>query len=80
MQDAYFAPGKFSDMTPEEFQSTMLMPKAVFAQRVQPELAPSAHASPVSLPSKYDWRDHGAVTPVRDQGQCGSCWAFSVYL
>lgn len=67
------AVNQFADWTWEEFQKHRLGA----AQNCSATIKGNHQLTDVVLPESKDWREVGIVSPVKNQGSCGSCWTFS---
>ncbi|KAL6072965.1 Cathepsin L [Balamuthia mandrillaris] len=68
-----------TDRTAEEQRALLGYDKSV-GHTLRQSRRPPVWSAPLgveSLPSRVDWREQGIVSPVKDQGKCGSCWTFA---
>jgi len=67
---------KFMDLTPEEFRAKFLLKNMPKIDRTNAVVNTIGYPED-QFPASFDWSSKGVLTPVYNQEQCGSCWAFS---
>lgn len=68
---------QFADLTDEEFEQRFTTLPVDRNQLKSLGNVNSINGLAGELPDSIDWRDQSVVTPVKNQGDCGGCWAFS---